>query len=215
MMTGIRRIIGTGLLLLAVAACSDGDDYHYPSVITDLVEAESDGESLISLIRTDRGEELVPTVRLKASTADSVYRMRCIYEPVEGEQKSARLYSLTQVVSPDPVGPEHFKDGIVTDPVKVTSVWCSGGYVNLHLGLLTQGGKHGVHFVHTGNAVQEDGGTTFILRLYHAQGDDPEAYTREVFLSCPLRHLAPVTGDSIRFLIRTYDGEQVYPLAIP
>ena len=195
-------------LLLSLTACSE-DDYHYPDVVTDMVEMETDSKGYIHLIRTDEGAEYSPnkSITFEKATPDSLYRVRCIYQPAE--DSSCTLYNITLLVSPFPVGPSSFKE-ILTNPVKVTSVWQSGNYVNLHLGIMTQGGTHKYQFINQGIQRNSIGKNTLHLLLYHDQNEDPEAYTREVFLSCPLTRLNLQSGDSIHITLNTYEGEKVY-----
>lgn len=54
------------------------------------------------------------------------------------------------------------------------------------------------------------GKATQRIQLFHSQEEDPEAYTREIFLSCPLNKLDLQSGDSIIFSINTYEGIKVY-----
>ena len=178
--------------LLALSACNK-EDYHYPDVITDLVELETDSSSNIHLIRTDDGVLYSPdkTIAFKDSTPDS-------------------LYNVHSVISPFPKGPDFFKEGIKTDPVKITSIWKSGGYINLHLGVLTKGRAHKYHFLNLGKSRNSMGKATQRIQLFHSQEEDPEAYTREIFLSCPLNKLDLQSGDSIIFSINTYEGIKVY-----
>lgn len=197
--------------LLALSACNK-EDYHYPDVITDLVELETDSSSNIHLIRTDDGVLYSPdkTIAFKDSTPDSLYRVRCTYLPINEGGGKATLYNVHSVISPFPKGPDFFKEGIKTDPVKITSIWKSGGYINLHLGVLTKGGAHKYHFLNLGKSRNSMGKATQRIQLFHSQEEDPEAYTREIFLSCPLNKLDLQSGDSIIFSINTYEGIKVY-----
>ena len=207
-MRSCGKYISLVFLLIAVA-CSK-DDYHYPSVVTDFIELETDNSCNVKLIRTDDGIEYTPdrVVSLEKSTPDSMYRVRCTYLPSDEEAKKASIYNVSATISPFPVNPDYFHDGIITDPVKITSVWQGGDYINLHLGIMTKGGSHGFHFIKTNAIKKSSGHQTQEILLYHSQGDDPEAYTRDVYLSCPLSKLNLHSGDSILFYINTYDGIQ-------
>ena len=163
--------------LLALSACNK-EDYHYPDVITDLVELETDSSSNIHLIRTDDGVLYSPdkTIAFKDSTPDSLYRVRCTYLPINEGGGKATLYNVHSVISPFPKGPDFFKEGIKTDPVKITSIWKSGGYINLHLGVLTKGRAHKYHFLNLGKSRNSMGKATQRIQLFHSQEEDPEAY---------------------------------------
>lgn len=199
------------IFLLVLTACNE-EDYHYPDVVTNLVELETDGSSNIHLIRTDDGAIYFPDkiIAFKDATPDSLYRVNCTYQPLDESGGKATLYNVKGVLSPFPKEPSYFKDGIKTDPLKITSIWNSGGYINLHLGVMTKGGKHKYHFLNLGKSKNSMGKSTQLIQLFHSQEKDPEAYTQEIFLSCPLRKLDLHSGDSIIFSINTYEGVKVY-----
>lgn len=188
------------------AGCEREEAYHYPDVLTDLVEIETDAKSNIKLLRTDDGAEyaLSRAIELQKSTPDSLYRMRCTFQI--REDGKCTLYATNQVLAPFPVTPEEFKKEIRQDPVKITSSWRSGGYVNLHLGLLAKEDKHAFRFIYKGIRKNTAGTDTHLFLFHHDKGTDTEAYTREVFLSCPLKKLNISENDSVCMSINTYDG---------
>lgn len=194
------------------AGCDSDDIYHYPDVQTDLVEIETDAKSNIKLLRTDNGETftLIHAVELQKSTPDSLYRMRCTFQLKE--DKKCTLYATNQVLSPFPVTPEEFNKKVKQDPVKIISSWMSGGYINLHLGILSQEGKHAFRFIYQGATKNVDGTNTHSFLLYHDKGTDPEAYTRDVFLSCPLKKLDITAKDAVNLSINTYEGIKIIAL---
>lgn len=193
------------IIVLSWTACKD-DVYHYPSVLTEFVELDTDNDGNLKLIRTDDQKEYfsVKEVKLAGTTPDSTYRVQCKYQPEEEEY--VLIYDLKLLVSPHPKDPSFFNNEIKADPVKLTSIWKSGDYINLHLGAMTKDeAKHKFHFVKQERS-NSNGNRRVDLLLYHDQNGDPEAYTQDILLSCPLSSLALNPGDSIYFHIRTYDG---------
>lgn len=197
-----------GLLLLI--SCKK-DDYHYPDVVTDLVDTETNAAQQLERIRTDAGEELqlVEPMLFEKSTPDSTYRIRCRYQLLEGQK--VKLYAAAAILAPEPQDSAYFKGEFRHDPVKVTSVWKSGHYLNLHLGIMTKlDKKHGLNFLKQKHQKTVDGKQVWHVQLYHDQGGDPEAFTRETFMSCPLQSLKLAVGDSIYLHIHTYDGLKTF-----
>ena len=74
-------------------------------------------------------------------------------------------------------------------------MWRSGGYLNLHLGLMTTGvGTHQYAFC------QDSVGHYSLLHL--RPSNDQESYTNDVYMSMPV----PEDVDSLTFSVYTYDG---------
>lgn len=199
------------VLILALLGSCKNDDYHYPDLLTEMVEIDTDNSRNIKMLRSDDGREysLSKSTQLEDGTPDSTYRARCRFT-IDNEE-TATLYGLSILLSPHPELSSFFKDSVLVDPVKVTSVWKSGHYINLHLGLMTkQENKQRLHFVKTEPSLSANGKQRINLTLFHDQNNDPEAFTREVFMSCPLQSLGLEDGDSIYMHIETYDGPKTY-----
>lgn len=207
----LRTILGI-LGLLALTACSKDEDYHYPNAITDFVELDTDRIGKIMFIRTDDGQLLRPaqSIKLQDATTDSTYRVRCTYYPEKEGDNHVQLYNVNGVVSPHPVTADQFEEGLITDPLKVVSIWKSGEYINCHLGVLTKGAKHTFHFIKEPMKETASGNQILKVTLYHAQGNDPEAFTRDAYLSCPLSKTGLQPGDSILFSVQTYDKMETF-----
>lgn len=194
--------------MVGMTACQK-DTYHYLDVLTELVEGHTDSQGQLVSVRLDDGKvyPLTKAIPFKDSTPDSTYRLRCTYLP---ESESATVYTASTVFSPHPVTSDYFKEGVKNDPVKVTSVWLSRTYLNMHLGIMTHHDEtHKYHFIKE-IASSAEGRKRVTIQLYHDQGTDLEAYTQEMFASCPLSTLPLQPGDSLYLHIHTYDGWQYY-----
>lgn len=212
-MTKHANNILLAVVLILFASCKN-DDYHYPDLLTDLVEADTDGNGFIKLIRTDDQKvyHLSDAVKLEGATPDSTYRARGRFELKD--EYTVTLYGLSPVISPDPENEDYFKGEVKNDPVKITSVWKTGNYINLHLGVMTkQEATHKFHFVKYEIQELSGGHHAIDISLYHDRDEDSEAFTKELFLSCPLYSLELNEGDSIRLLINTYEGERIFRFA--
>lgn len=199
--------------LLFLGGCKKEDDYIYPPVITEILTVKTNSEGTITYLHTDKKlrYQVLNSDRFTGLVPDSVYRGICIYEV--HDQATAGIYSFRKIVSPNPIRQEQLPEGIRTDPVGIQSVWRSGDYINVVLKILSQGGRHTIHFIETGWEVGwESRHYKLHLTLYHDRGEDPEGYTQKAYLSVPLNKYKEVlqTGDSILFSINTYEGVKTY-----
>lgn len=203
----------TSLLLFLLAllcSCEDAmDDYRYPSVVTDYACLVTDAAGEPSKLRLDNGcaypivyadEYMEAHPQLPSYKADTAYRVVSIYEL--GSDSVARIYSLSRTVSDIPT-PLRTGEQLHQDPAYLQSIWLSGGYLNMVIEIKALDGKHSIGFVDTTPEGMKGKEFTF----YHKVIDDVESYRQRLYGSIPLqpfdRELQ--VGDTLRFVIRTYD----------
>ncbi|MBR6926527.1 MAG: hypothetical protein IKH52_04885 [Bacteroidaceae bacterium] len=203
---------------LLIFACSDDDGEIAPAYITTLAEIQTDGNGRPKTLIPDAAGVRTITSTHKALTPDSIYRVqvRALYD---GEER-AHLYQIANVVSPMPRA--FSKDKRKYHPVELLSLWSSGRYINMRLALHTATEPHAFAFVEEGIDQLNDGTRRLRLHLYHDQGNNPEYYTRETYISCPIyrygesstpqEKLLTAGRDSIVFTVTTYKGEQTLRL---
>ena len=189
----------------------------------DFAEANVNSNREVTSITTDDGEILPLTSLATAqwiSRPDTIYRCMLYYNKVKAAdgKLAAEVISLGRVpclyVKPLISFEKTYKD----DPVKFESIWNSksGKYLNLHLQLKTG-------YTEDSTAVQKldvvtdslisypSGRRTLSLLLYHDQGNVPEYYSTQAYVSIPTTYLAV---DSIRLYINTYSGPVIKTLPI-
>ena len=189
----------------------------------DFAEANVNSNREVTSITTDDGEILPLTTLATAqwiSRPDTIYRCMLYYNKVKAAdgKLAAEVVSLGRVpclyVKPLTSFEKTYKD----DPVKFESIWNSksGKYLNLHLQLKTG-------YTEDSTAVQKldivtdslisypSGRRTLSLLLYHDQGNVPEYYSTQAYVSIPTTALAV---DSIRLNINTYSGPVIKTLPI-
>jgi hypothetical protein len=189
----------------------------------DFAEANVNSNREVTSITTDDGEILPLTSLATAqwiSRPDTIYRCMLYYNKVKAAdgKLAAEVISLGRVpclyVKPLVSFEKTYKD----DPVKFESIWNSksGKYLNLHLQLKTG-------YTEDSTAVQKldvvtdslisypSGRRTLSLLLYHDQGNVPEYYSTQAYVSIPTTDLAV---DSIRLYINTYSGPVIKTLPI-
>ena len=186
---------------------------EYSLVRGDFAEAVVNSSKQVAKIITDDGDEMLVTSPYTAkwiAKADTTYRCMLYYNKVEGK---AEVVSMGQVPCAAIVPLSKFEKELKTDPVKFESTWMSktGRYLNLSIQV-----KSGVTDDTT--AVQSlaivsdtlithsDGKQIRNLILHHDQGNVPEYYSTQVYVSIPTNR---IDADSVRISINSYDGEVV------
>jgi hypothetical protein len=138
--------------------------------------------------------------QLPSYKADTAYRVVSIYEL--GSDSVARIYSLSRTVSDIPT-PLRTGEQLHQDPAYLQSIWLSGGYLNMVIEIKALDGKHSIGFVDTTPEGMKGKEFTF----YHKVIDDVESYRQRLYGSIPLQPFDRELqmGDTLRFVIRTYD----------
>lgn len=208
-------VIGAACMLI-LQACKK-DEYVYPSVVTEFVDAKTDADGTLTQLITDKGEVMDIQYRegLGGLAGDTVYRTVSMFRTLESGE--AFIYSAQLILSQLPETADFFKEGIKTDPTDIRSIWQSGNYLNMILTPLVKDQDHTFRFIEYG-IEEKDGGKTLRLGLYHDRHGDGEAFTREVYLSVPLWKYkgSLCQGDSIFFHIHTYkEGETIRKFTFP
>ena len=193
------------LLILLVASCSgDNASDIYPSIVTEFAMIQTDASGAMTQLTTDDGRSFVITNPQSGFAPNARFRVVCGYV-VDGQ--SVTLHHAT--------GAYLLRDSTAVthepDPVKVTSVWQSGRFVNMQLAPLTQGGIQ-----YWGFRTEGVSSRTHHIRLHHRQNADPLSYTQTIYASISVDSLKSVTsGDSIALHVSTFQGEQVWTFKKP
>ena len=189
----------------------------------DFAEANVNSNREVTSITTDDGETLPLTTLATAqwiSRPDTIYRCMLYYNKVKAAdgKPAAEVISLGRVPCLYVKSLISFEKTYKDDPVKFESIWNSksGKYLNLHLQLKTG-------YTEDSTAVQKldivtdslisypNGRRTLSLMLYHDQGNVPEYYSTQAYVSIPTTGLAV---DSIRLYLNTYSGPVIKTLPI-
>ncbi len=205
------KYLSTALLtasLLILMSCSD-DDAPLPSYQISLAELTADATGRAMRIGLDDGEELPLTQTISGLRPDSTYRIQALYTT---DGQSLTLHQRASVLAPKVV--RIAADRVKTDPVGVVACWQGTHYINLRLNI--QGTAQAVHYLgfNQTNYVRHANGTrTLCAELIHGQNNDPLYYTRDTYLSLPLRPLQSLLRtrtDSISLTVNTFDGPRTF-----
>lgn len=214
----MKQVIVMALLfcIFLCEGCKE-EDYVYPSVVTEFIGAQTNNDGTISQLVADDGTiySVLQRDGLGGLVADTLYRTISIYEPItqeNGKGSVAQLYSCQLVLSVNPLPASDFKGNIKTDPVDIQSIWLSGEYLNMILLVQYKELSHLYHFVDEGITSDQSGTQTLNLRLFHDRNNDYEAFTKQVYLSVPLKNYLQLLrkGDKICFNLNTYKEGETY-----
>lgn len=188
-------------VVCVLSCCKGGDDASdiYPSIVTEFGMIRTDASGTMTDFTTDDGRIYAISNPQSGYDKEVLYRVVCGYVP---DGQTVKLYQVT--------GAHLLHDSTTLahepDPIKVTSVWKSGRYINMHLSPLTQGGKQ-----YWGYRIDRVRSRTIHVSLHHRQNADPLSYTQNVYASLPADNfkIIPFT-DSIALHIQTFQGDQVW-----
>lgn len=215
-----RFVYGLGLAagMTAMAACShdayDTGDGPYSYLTAQLAMLQTgDNGAIYSAAPDDGGVSISFVNPFKVEWAqrpDTIYRALLYYEMVDSATLTARARSAVQVPVLHIVGPDKVKD-MRTDPLSLESAWMSPSGRYLNVSLLLKSGKASADdaaqtlaVVDGGTEVDSDGRSTRRLLLYHDQGEVPQYYTVQRYVSIDMRPLWPV--GPVRLVVNTYKG---------
>ena len=222
------RIRLTILLFVTAAvvlcSCSD-DDSWAPAYVTDFADIRTDGSGTAVSMTLDDGTiygwseagtngELNIKYQISDSKGlkpDTVYRAICLYTL---QEKAATLHSFSLAFAPEP---QSDVDDMKMASCTIQSIWRGGAYINARMLVQGKDQSHIVAFIDKGIEEKEDGYKQLTLYLYHDQNGDVEAFTRTVYLSCPLRGYADdlvVGRDSVAFVVNQ-EGKGLTTFMLP
>lgn len=212
-----RGGFGWGLLLF-LAGCTntayDTGDSRYSYLRTDFADAQTNNSGQLVSAVTDEDTHLTFTKPLAVSwktTADSISRVMLYYNLNVDASDSSIVEPLTaQYVYTLVPAKATAQATISTDPVHFVSAWKSGNgaYLNFCVGVMT-GKADSVEArqmigLVLDSIAEKDHHPTYYLRFAHSQGNVPEYYTTNIYLSIPTKKMT--TGSRVRLSLNTYKG---------
>lgn len=201
------------LLISCTKDAYEKGEGKYSLMRGDFAEAIVNSSKQVTSIITDDGDEFILTAPYTAkwvSKADTTYRCMLYYNKVDSK---AEILSMGQVPCVGVTPLSQFDRRLVTDPVKFESTWMSktGRYLNLSLLVKTgitddSTAVQKLAIVSDTLITHADNKRIRHLILHHEQGNVPEYYSTQVYISIPTKL---IDADSVRISINSYDGEIV------
>lgn len=210
-LTSSLLLLTSSLLLFSCTQDSyEKGEGRYSQLMGDLVEAHVNSGGLMDYVVTDDDEKLPvekPQHYSWMETTDTLYRV-ILYYARNGKEISVNSIGLALAPAITPLS--EVKEGVMTDPIKVESIWMSNNKRFLNLGIYVKVGAtddetavHKLGIVADTLMVNADNTRTLHLTLYHDQGGQPEYYSRRTFVCVPVFN---VEADSIHLRANTYSG---------
>lgn len=197
----MKKLLTLLPILALLCCCEGGDDFRYPSVLTDFACLVTDAEGLPEALVLDNGESYAVAFAGEQGerhySPDSTYRVVSIYE-LEPED-IAKVYSMSSVFSPIPT-PLLRGETLRQDSVYLQSCWLSGGYLNMVIEMKALDIQHNVDFIDTTPPGMHGKEFTF----YHDACGDIESYRQKLLASIPLAPFELKKGDTVRLVINLY-----------
>lgn len=196
-------------LLLSVSSCSQ-DEAPAAAYTQGLGDLRTDAAGRGISLRLDGADDWAVVTNPPAGLrADTTCRVLAFYVR-QGAQLRLADYVPVLVAA---VG-RYPASLMITDPLTPVACWRIGDYINLRLAIKGSVNKaHALGFAQTDYIRHADGSRTLCAVLLHHQNGDPPYYTREAYLSLPLRQLDGLLAagrDTVSLTIETFAGRTVY-----
>jgi len=204
----------TMICVVVATGCSDDDSASVPSYRTDLLFAMTNGDTIVTDLLLDDGRSFrVASQRIKAVAPDS--RIRCYATfGINSDSTEVKVYDIKRISCYAPLPVDSFAVH-PQDPVNVTSVWCSGDYLNLCIAPLVSSIKDFKYDFCIDSIT--DRNSSVVLHtslLYQRPKNGSEYYTQKFYHTIPLRsNDYPCRFDSLYLYINTYEGMKAYRFA--
>ena len=186
-------------LSLTMSSCSSSDEEEgFPALITEMGLLRVGATTADVTLLTDGGYAYRVSTEIEGLKPNASARCLCGY--VLQEEGTVEVRTLAGVgILPD----------CTASPVGAVSAWMGGGFVNLHLLKKTQGADHQWGFLLDGQQPNTAGGTTYEVSLFHRQGDDPAAYSTDIYFSLAQDSLSETrtTEDSLLLTVHTFEAQ--------
>lgn len=165
-------------------------------------------ESANYRFRLDNGRLLIPN-EVKNFSGEEGQRVVLNYVPLEENRITINFVSKIFTGKIQENGfPKNYSD----DPLKIQSVWVSGGWLNLIMETEYHSEPHSIGLLRDANS------PTIDLYLSHATNDDPPGYPKMLYASFLLTDLYKLTTNSapipFRLFINTYSEMRVLELEL-
>lgn len=176
----------------SVFSCAEVEE-PIDTLVTEFVLANTDSKGTISVITNDRGYRYMVMNDTNKLVPDTVYRIVCNY--ALSEQQTAKILAAYYVYADTAKDVSTYLPGeLVNDPISIQSLYVGGGYLNIYMGLKSDGKtKHAI------NSIRYDDRGSLTLGVYHNANGDTKGTTRYGFMSIPLKKYNLHKGDTVFF----------------
>lgn len=209
------------LLLILLSSCENdpyetGDGY-FSHMTTAFGETCYDSEGRAYKFITDNDKSLNFISLLgnpNEKLADKTIRSLLFYNITE-EKNTVEPYSISRILTANILEKKDL-DKIITDPLKVESVWMSPNekYINLYLSIKTSTPEDESLRHKLGSVLESYDNGVANVRLIHDDGNIPGNYSVKMYFSIPMRSITDKVPDCtlVRINVMTFEGERTFDI---
>ncbi len=213
----MKRVLPIACIVcsLLITACGNESESIYPAVQLEFVTLFTDPTEGIRYLELDKGE----TLRIQADHTEQTLssytgKQRGVSNFVKLTEKAetvAEVYSFTPIPAsaPVPIQQTNYPEN-GSGAVSLQSIWLSGDYINLTLGV-APGGENSLRFIQKSVTLEEEN-PTVSLSLYYDNGGLLNNYSQRTYASIPLEGYKEYSSPiQVRVTILTFrEGLKTY-----
>lgn len=198
----MRKILGTFILIAALASCKKDDTLRYNNITMGNIDGEtiiSDQGNIFQIAESafevdlSKYERVLVVCDVLKETAEKTYDIRLTGIARVLEKNIKTMADST---------PE--EDLTVNDPVVLREIWYSGGYLNMTVETAHKRGSQTAHFINLVQESSEEGKHIFSLR-HNAMGETPSETDKDYssatgYVSFPIAEM--IKGDSAKIVLK-------------
>ena len=195
------------IVLLLLAGCSNSKSEPFPNVQLELGLVTLDDKKDIDSLYLDDGRTYhIVEVKQNLIFTEDVIKPRVITYLESLDKGKGIIHSINQVPVIDPILEDMINPAFPRDPLSVSRVWISGGFLNIEYGMkAVDPYSHKILITEAPLADERLSGV--IIKIWHDRNGDIEGSTKRCLVSIPLtRYLTDKQDFQIRFSIQTYEG---------
>lgn len=205
-------VAGCICLATVFSSCQkDEDSSAVPNWETEFCDAYANANAVVARLTFDDGSVYdVASQGVRVSSGSGNRTLRAVVRFAR-QGASVRMYSVEQAFCQTAIPTDSFKIHPY-DPVKLTSVWRAGKYVNFILGeMTTDKAPHAYGF-----CIDSLVSRTMHVSLLHQQpAKDAPSYTQRRYLSMPVqtKYVKEETYDSISVTVQDFSDKRTFTFA--
>lgn len=205
-------VVMVSVLFLSIFFSCNKDEASVPSYRTDIISILTNKDTMATHLLLDNGKRYnIVSQNIKTTVPNGNIRCYASFS-INEDSTDVKIYEIKRISCYTPLPADSFKIH-PHDPLNVTSVWKSGGYVNMCLAPKAIGfSAFKYDFSIDSVTISSVSSATIIHTslLFQFTGAI-NSYTTKFYHSMPLQQsLYPVPFDSLYFYVNTYDGVKVW-----
>lgn len=205
-------VVMVSVLFLSIFFSCNKDEASVPSYRTDILCIITNKDTMATHLLLDNGKKYnIVSQKIKATESNANIRCYASFS-INEDSSEVKIYDIKRISCYAPLPADSFKIH-PHDPLNVTSVWKSGGYLNMCLAPKAVGMSAFKYDFSIDSITTSASSSAKIMHtslLFQFTGAI-NSYTTKFYHSMPLQQsLYPEPFDSVYFYVNTYDGIKVW-----